>query len=120
MWCTPPRHRAPNLSSVAPPLQASFGLACEVPPYSEDELVLLLHRSARLLGVVLDEAAAATIADGSGGSMRIADHLLRRARDYAQVRGTGTISEEVASAALGLHPPGDYRPSAGGGQRAHG
>jgi Holliday junction resolvasome RuvABC ATP-dependent DNA helicase subunit len=78
---------APNLSSVAPPLQASFGLACEVPPYSEDELVLLLHRSARLLGVVLDEAAAATIADGSGGSMRIADHLLRRARDYAQVRG---------------------------------
>jgi len=61
-----------------------------------------VHRSARPLGVEIDEQGACTIAQRSRGTPRVANRLLKRVRDYAQVRGSGAISGPVAAAALDL------------------
>jgi len=86
---------------LSAPLRDRFGVVSRLDYYSVDELVLILLRSADLLGVRMDEAAAREVARRSRGTPRIANRLLRRVRDFAQVSGDGWISEEQAVEALG-------------------
>ncbi|HEY3604332.1 MAG TPA: Holliday junction branch migration DNA helicase RuvB [Sporichthyaceae bacterium] len=85
------------------PLRDRFGFTAHMDFYAVDELHQVLRRSAQLLGVDLAEDGAAEIASRSRGTPRIANRLLRRVRDYAQVRADGRITTEVAAAALLLY-----------------
>ncbi|AAZ56126.1 Holliday junction branch migration DNA helicase RuvB [Thermobifida fusca] len=89
------------------PLRDRFGFVAHMDFYSPEELELILHRSARLLGIELLDDAAAEIARRSRGTPRIANRLLRRVRDYAQVRGDGRLTLECARAALSLYEVDD-------------
>ena len=82
------------------PLRARFGIVHRLEFYNEHDLEEIVRRSGRILSVPLDDPAAAEIARRSRGTPRIANRLLRRVRDYAQVRADGTITLEVAHAAL--------------------
>ncbi|MBV8301581.1 MAG: Holliday junction branch migration DNA helicase RuvB [Candidatus Dormibacteraeota bacterium] len=82
------------------PLRDRFGVTFRLDFYDTEELERIIHRSASLLHVDIDEPGAALIARRSRGTPRIANRLLRRARDYAQVRASGHIDAEVAAAAL--------------------
>jgi Holliday junction DNA helicase RuvB len=81
-------------------LRARFGLTIRLDFYDADDLAAILERSARVLGVDLKEDGAAEIAKRSRGTPRIANRLLRRARDVAQVKGDGVVTTERASEAL--------------------
>jgi len=87
---------------ISAPLRTRFGLVLRLNAYDQTELTGIVLRSARLLGVQIDEAGAAEIARRSRGTPRIANRLLRRVRDYAQVRAAGHIEIEVAERALNL------------------
>ncbi len=89
--------RAGLLSS---PLRDRFGASFRLDFYTPSELATILHRSARILTVPIDDDGAAEIARRARGTPRIANRLLRRVRDYAQVRAQGAISREVADLAL--------------------
>jgi Holliday junction DNA helicase RuvB len=82
------------------PLRARFGIVHRLEFYEERDLEEIVRRSARILAVPLEEGAAAEIARRSRGTPRIANRLLRRIRDYAQVRAAGTITFDVSIAAL--------------------
>jgi holliday junction DNA helicase RuvB len=82
------------------PLRDRFGIVARLEFYSEQELTKIVQRSARLLKVSLESDGAAEIARRSRGTPRVANRLLRRVRDYAQVKGDGTVSKAVAEAAL--------------------
>jgi Holliday junction DNA helicase RuvB len=82
------------------PLRARFGINCHLEYYDADILTGIVKRSARLLGVEINEKAAGEIARRSRGTPRIANALLRRVRDFAQVKGNGTIDLEIAQYAL--------------------
>jgi holliday junction DNA helicase RuvB len=84
------------------PLRDRFGIVARLEFYDEDELCAIVERSARLLDVALDTGGARELARRSRGTPRIANRLLRRARDYAQVRADGRITAAVADAALAL------------------
>jgi len=84
------------------PLRARFGIVHRLDFYTERDIYEIVGRSARILGVEIDEDAAAEIASRSRGTPRVANRLLRRVRDYAQVRADGRISRDVASRALAL------------------
>jgi Holliday junction DNA helicase RuvB len=84
------------------PLRSRFGIVHRLDFYSAEDLQRIVTRSAALLGVRLDTAGAAEIAGRSRGTPRIANRLLRRVRDFAQVRADGTISLQVARDALRL------------------
>jgi Holliday junction DNA helicase RuvB len=71
--------------------------------YRAEELVLVVRRSARILGVELDDDAAVEIAARSRGTPRVANRILRRVRDVAEVRHDGVVTTEVAREALALH-----------------
>jgi holliday junction DNA helicase RuvB len=85
---------------IASPLRDRFGFAAQLEHYDVPELRTIVDRSARLLDVHLDGQGAAEIASRSRGTPRIANRLLRRVRDYADVEGDGTIDLTVARAAL--------------------
>lgn len=85
------------------PLRDRFGFTAHLDFYSADELEQVLTRSAGLLGVPLEATAAAEIASRSRGTPRIANRLLRRVRDWAQVRGDGRLSLSAAQAALEVY-----------------
>ncbi len=87
---------------LTPPLRARFGDTCRFEFYSPEELEAIVQRSARILNVPVDGDGALEIAARSRGTARIANRLLRRVRDYAQVKGDGTISKSIADAALRL------------------
>ena len=87
---------------VSAPLRGRFGLVLRLDPYSVDELKAIVKRSARLLNVAIEEGAAEEIARRCRGTPRIANRLLRRVRDYAQVRADGRITQPVAQTALNL------------------
>ena len=87
---------------VSAPLRGRFGLVLRLNHYDVHELKQIVRRSARLLEVEVDDAGAAEIAQRSRGTPRIANRLLRRVRDYAQVRAEGHITSEVARTALDL------------------
>jgi Holliday junction DNA helicase RuvB len=84
------------------PLRDRFGIVQRLEFYSAEELARIVERSARILGVAIDPTGAAEIARRSRGTPRIANRLLRRVRDYAQVRADGQVSVAVADQALAL------------------
>ncbi len=85
------------------PLRDRFGFTAHLEFYEPHELDLIVHRSAGLLDVPLQAAGSAEIASRSRGTPRIANRLLRRVRDYAQVRGDGVCTLDVARRALDLY-----------------
>jgi Holliday junction DNA helicase RuvB len=84
------------------PLRDRFGIVQRLDFYSNEELATIIHRSAALLGIEIDKDGAEEIAKRSRGTPRIANRLLRRARDYAQVKADGVINAEVANNALDM------------------
>ncbi len=84
------------------PLRDRFGFTAHLDYYDTADLITILHRSARLLAVEADEPGIAEIAGRSRGTPRIANRLLRRVRDWAQVHGRGHVDSEAAHAALAL------------------
>ena len=84
------------------PLRARFGIVHRLDFYSADDLGAVIRRSASILGVDIEDDAADSIASGSRGTPRIANRLLRRVRDFAQVRADGAITTRVAGDALKL------------------
>src|SRR3989454_6826344 len=89
--------RAGLLSS---PLRSRFGIVLRLEFYSDEDLRVIVERSADILSMEIDHAGALEIASRSRGTPRIANRLLRRVRDYAQVRGAGKIDLPTAQAAL--------------------
>ncbi|HEV3055420.1 MAG TPA: Holliday junction branch migration DNA helicase RuvB [Solirubrobacteraceae bacterium] len=84
------------------PLRDRFGIQHRLEHYATDELGTIVRRSARLLEVAIEEAGARAIAERSRGTPRVANRLLKRVRDYAEVRGGGVVTEAIAAAALDL------------------
>jgi Holliday junction DNA helicase RuvB len=84
------------------PLRDRFGIVARLEFYNADELTRIVHRSASLLGVAIDGDGAREIAGRSRGTPRIANRLLRRVRDYAEVKAEGHITRAVADAALAM------------------
>jgi holliday junction DNA helicase RuvB len=84
------------------PLRDRFGIQHRLDHYAPAELARIVVRSASVLGVAVDAAGARAIADRSRGTPRVANRLLKRVRDYAEVRGDGAIDVTVAAAALDL------------------
>jgi Holliday junction DNA helicase RuvB len=82
------------------PLRDRFGIVARLEFYTPEELTLIVHRSARLLAVAIDESGALEIARRSRGTPRIANRLLRRVRDFAEVKATGIVTKDVADTAL--------------------
>jgi Holliday junction DNA helicase RuvB len=84
------------------PLRDRFGIQARLETYAVDELAAIVGRAARILEVELDPAAGRTIAGRSRGTPRVANRLLKRVRDYAEVRMSGVITPAAASEALAL------------------
>jgi len=82
------------------PLRDRFGIVARLEFYNVDELTKIVTRSAALLEAPIDEPGAREVAMRARGTPRIANRLLRRVRDYAEVKGTGEITREMADAAL--------------------
>jgi Holliday junction DNA helicase RuvB len=82
------------------PLRGRFGIVHRLDFYTEEDLTFIVNRSARILDVPIEPGGAREIAQRSRGTPRIANRLLRRVRDFAQVRAQGTITEAVAEDAL--------------------
>jgi Holliday junction DNA helicase RuvB len=93
-----------RVGSITGPLRDRFGATYRLDYYTEADLERILRRSAHILDVALDDAAARIVAGRSRGTPRIANRLLKRVRDFAQVRGTGdgTVTAELATDALSL------------------
>ena len=87
---------------ISAPLRGRFGLVLRLNHYEQEELGRIVMRSARLLEIEVDDQGAQEIARRSRGTPRIANRLLRRVRDYAQVRAAGHVDAEVARLALDL------------------
>jgi Holliday junction DNA helicase RuvB len=87
---------------LSAPLRDRFGLMYHLEFYSPEELERIVRRSAGLLNIVIEPLGAREIARRSRGTPRIANRLLRRVRDYAQVKGTGVVTQEMADLALRL------------------
>lgn len=84
------------------PLRDRFGIVARLEFYTPEELARIVTRSAGLLGAPIDADGAVEIANRSRGTPRIANRLLRRVRDYAEVKGDGTITQEMARKALSM------------------
>ena len=87
---------------LTPPLRARFGDICRLEPYSHEELAAIVTRSARILETPITPDGAMEIARRARGTARVVNRLLRRVRDFAQVRGDGVVTGEIAQAALDL------------------
>jgi Holliday junction DNA helicase RuvB len=85
---------------LSAPLRSRFGIMLRLEFYTTKDLQIIIERSAEILGVAIDDEGASEIASRSRGTPRIANRLLRRVRDYAQVRGGGKIDKRTAEAAL--------------------
>lgn len=85
---------------LSSPLRSRFGILLRLEFYSDDDLRYVVERSAEVLNVPIDHEGASLIAARSRGTPRIANRLLRRVRDYAQVRGSGSIDRSTAEYAL--------------------
>ncbi len=85
---------------LTPPLRDRFGVVVRLEFYNPEDLALIVSRAARILGISIDERGAFEIARRSRGTPRVANRLLRRIRDYAQVRADGVINRPVTDAAL--------------------
>lgn len=87
---------------LTPPLRARFGDTCRFEFYSPRELTMILERSSRIFNIPAEPDGLLEIASRSRGTARIANRLFRRVRDYAQVKGAGVVTREMAQAALEL------------------
>lgn len=87
---------------ISAPLRARFGITLRINPYDPVDLRRIVFRSSDLLAVNLDEGAAEEIARRARGTPRIANRLLRRVRDYAQVRADGQVDQDIACTALDM------------------
>jgi Holliday junction DNA helicase RuvB len=93
---------------ISAPLRARFGIVHRLDFYRPEELTLIVERSARLLGIVVELPGAQEIARRSRGTPRVANRLLRRVRDFAQVERTGKIDLAIAKKALALLEVDEY------------
>ena len=84
------------------PLRDRFGIVQRLEFYNVDDLTYIVQRAAKIIGVSIDKAGATEVAKRSRGTPRIANRLLRRVRDYAQVRSNGSITAELADQALNM------------------
>ncbi|MDW7660377.1 MAG: Holliday junction branch migration DNA helicase RuvB [Bacillota bacterium] len=84
------------------PLRDRFGVICKLDLYGVDELAEIIRRSADVLNIPIDEDATMEMATRSRGTPRIVNRLLKRVRDYAQVRGSGIVTREIAKKALDM------------------
>ncbi len=84
------------------PLRDRFGIQSRLEPYAVEDLARIVRRSAGILGIAVDERGAIAIAARSRGTPRVANRLLKRVRDYAEVRGDGVVGERAAHDALAL------------------
>ncbi|MGA7731129.1 MAG: Holliday junction branch migration DNA helicase RuvB [Chloroflexia bacterium] len=89
-----------RLAMLSSPLRDRFGVTFRLEYYSQDAMEKIIKRSSAIMGVAIEPEGAITIAHRSRGTPRVANRLLRRVRDYAQVRAEGIITEEVAHEAL--------------------
>lgn len=89
-----------RLSMLSAPLRDRFGVSYRLDFYHDDELVDILKRSARILKTKLEPPAAQAIASRSRRTPRVANRLLKRVRDYAEVKGDGTVTKELAAQAM--------------------
>ena len=90
------------------PLRSRFGIAHRLEFYDVADLEEIIRRSARILDIPVEDSAAVEIAKRARGTPRIVNRLLRRVRDYAQVRAAGTVTLDVAAAALKLLEVGEH------------
>ncbi len=86
--------------ALAAPLRDRFGVISRLEMYTTEELAIIINRSANILGISIDSSGAAEIASRSRGTPRIANRLLRRVRDFAQIMAGGVITREIADHAL--------------------
>jgi Holliday junction DNA helicase RuvB len=91
-----------RLALITSPLRARFGVVYRVDFYDQPAMEAIVRRSARILGVGIDEGGVREIARRARGTPRVANRLLKRVRDYAQVRADGRITEAVARKALAM------------------
>ena len=91
-----------RLGMLTPPMRARFGIEQRLNYYPSDDLELIVHRTAEVQKVAIVPEGAKEISRRSRGTPRIANRLLRRIRDYAQVKGNGTITRDIANEALQL------------------
>ena len=91
-----------RLGMLTPPMRARFGIEMRLNYYPPGDLEQIVHRTAEVMQVEIDEDGAKEIAKRSRGTPRVANRLLRRIRDYAQVRANGNINRKVAADALQL------------------
>jgi Holliday junction DNA helicase RuvB len=89
-----------RLGNLTSPLRDRFGIVLRVDYYDAEDLFHIICRSAEILDVNIDEQGAIELAKRSRGTPRVANRILRRARDYAQVKADGNITHEVANEAL--------------------
>lgn len=89
--------------TLTSPLRERFGITLQLQYYSADELLQIVNSSAKKLGIGIDGPGAREIAERSRGTPRIANRLLKRVRDYAEVRAEGSIDLEIARKALDMH-----------------
>lgn len=87
---------------ITSPLRARFGMIIRIGFYSSHELTQIVERSARILNIKIDKEGAMELARRSRGTPRIANRLLRRVRDYSQVRASGVITKDITAKALEL------------------
>ena len=90
-----------RFGQLTPPMRARFGIVERLSFYSPDDLVTIVARSASILGIPTEPEGALEIARRSRGTPRVANRLLRRVRDYAEVKADGRITAKVAAEALG-------------------
>jgi holliday junction DNA helicase RuvB len=91
-----------RLGMLTPPMRARFGIEQRLNFYPAADLEMIVHRTADVMKVTIEEDGAAEIARRSRGTPRVANRLLRRVRDFAQVKGNGVITREMADQALAL------------------
>jgi len=84
------------------PLRDRFGVSHRLEHYEPAELALIVERSARILGVEIEPSGTAAIASRSRGTPRVANRLLKRVRDFAEVRGEGVVTADIAASALAM------------------
>jgi holliday junction DNA helicase RuvB len=93
---------------LTPPMRARFGIVQRLNFYAPEDLAEIITRSAEILGVECTKEGASELARRSRGTPRVANRLLRRVRDYAQVRAQGVITADVAGEALSLLDVDEY------------
>ena len=88
--------------ALASPLRDRFGVISRLEYYSPEALVFIIKRSAEILNIPIEDRGAMEIARRSRGTPRVANRLLKRVRDYAQIKGNGVITDEIADKALAM------------------